>query len=190
MTSLVAYVRSLAVASIVALASVPAPAASLAGVELPDQAEVGGKTVVLNGLGLRTATIFKVKVYVIGLYLEEKSSDPKAIIGSRGAKRITMHFVHDVTADELRGGWSESFEANYADAGSIKSEIAQFNASMRDVKSGDTMVLDLSGDTVEVRIRDQLIDKVSGAAFQEAVLSIWLGSKPPNPELKTGLLGG
>ena len=34
----------------------------------------------LNGLGLRTATMLKVKVYVIGLYLENKSSDPQAII--------------------------------------------------------------------------------------------------------------
>ena len=40
-------------------------AATLAEVDLPDQATVGSKTVVLNGLGLRTATMFKVKEKII-----------------------------------------------------------------------------------------------------------------------------
>ena len=42
-------------------------AASLAGVTLPDTAQVAGTTLVLNGLGLRKK--FVVKVYVAGLYL-------------------------------------------------------------------------------------------------------------------------
>jgi hypothetical protein len=63
-------------------------AAELAGASFPDQATVGGRAVVLNGLGLRTATMLKVKVYVIGLYLENKSSDPQAIIASSDNKRI------------------------------------------------------------------------------------------------------
>jgi hypothetical protein len=55
-------------------------AASLAGVTLPDTAQVGSTPLVLNGLGLRTK--FGVKVYVAGLYLAQKSSDPNAIIKS------------------------------------------------------------------------------------------------------------
>ena len=117
-------------------------AATLAEVDLPDQATVGSKTVVLNGLGLRTATMFKVKVYVIGLYLESKSNDAEAIIASSGNKRIAMHFVHKVTAKELRGGWTEGFEDNTKDTAGIKNEIDKVNASMRDVKEGDSIALD------------------------------------------------
>ncbi len=163
--------------------------ATLAGVSLPDQVTVGGKAVVLNGLGLRTATMLKVKVYVIGLYLESKSSDSQAIIASAGNKRIAMHFVHDVSADKLRDGWSEGFQDNAGDVASIKDEIAQFNASMRDVQKGDSIVLDFAGDNVDVLINDTRIDSVAGKAFQQAVLAIWLGPKPPNDALKQGILG-
>jgi hypothetical protein len=163
--------------------------ASLAGVSFPDQATVEGKAVVLNGLGLRTATMLKVKVYVIGLYLESRSGDPQAIIASGGNKRIAMHFVHDVSADKLRGGWSEGFEDNTGDVAGIKDEIAKFNASMRDVKEGDSIVLDFAGDNVDVLINDTRIDSVAGKAFQQAVLAIWLGPKPPNDALKQGILG-
>jgi hypothetical protein len=60
---------------------------------------------------------------------------------------------------------------------------------MRDVKQGDSIVLDLSGDTVDVLINDSRIDSISGKAFQRAVLSIWLGPKPPNEALKQGIIG-
>ncbi len=168
----------------------PVHAAALGGVNIPDQTTVNGKTLVLNGLGIRTATFLKVKVYVIALYLESKSSDAKAIIESNQAKRIEMHFVHDVSAKKLRDGWSEAFENNYPDVASIKDELSKFNASMRDVKSGDSIVLDFSGDTVDVLVNGTQIDSIKSNAFQQAVLSIWLGPKPPNKDLKAGILGG
>lgn len=168
----------------------PVHAATLGGVNMPDQTTVNGKTLVLNGLGMRTATFLKVKVYVIGLYLESKSSDAEAIIKSNQAKRIEMHFVHDVTAKELRDGWSEAFESNYQNVTSIKGQISKFNASMRDVKSGDSIVLDFSGDTVDVLVNATKIESIKGNAFQQAALSIWLGRKPPNKALKAGILGG
>jgi hypothetical protein len=40
-------------------------------VTLPDTEQVGATKLVLNGMGLRTE--FMVKVYVAGLYLEQKS---------------------------------------------------------------------------------------------------------------------
>ena len=167
----------------------PVYAATLAGVNFPDQTAVEGKTEVLNGLGLRTATVFKVKVYVIGLYLEREERDPEAIIESDGNKRIVMHFVHDVTAEELSGGWTDGFADNTEDIAGIKGEIAKFNASMRDVKSGDRIVLDFSGDRVDVSINDKKIDSIAGKMFPQALLAIWLGPKPPNDALKEGILG-
>jgi hypothetical protein len=176
-----------AMASLIALSAVRAT--TLEGVSFPDQATVGEKTLVLNGLGLRTATILKVKVYVIGLYLEEKSSDANAIIESKQSKRLAMQFVHDVTADKLRSGWEEGFKDNYKDVGSIEGEIAQFNATMQDVKEGDSIELDFSGDIVDIMVKGAKADSVDGSAFQQALLAIWLGPKPPGDALKDGLLG-
>jgi hypothetical protein len=167
----------------------PVRAATLADVDLPDQETVDGKTLALNGLGLRRATFLEVEVYVIGLYLERKSGDAKAIIESSESKRIQMHFVRDVTTKQLRDAWKKGFEDNYEDVASIEDEIATFNASMRDVKAGDSMVLDFSGDAVGVLINGIEIDAVEGKPFQQALLGIWLGPKPPNDDLKKGILG-
>ena len=183
----------LAIATAAVLVALVAPspvrASTLAGVDLPDRATVGGKTLVLNGLGLRTATFLKVKVYVIGLYLERESNDAKAIIESSESKRIQMHFVRDVTAEDGREALMKGFEDNYEDVASISGEIATFDASVRDMKTGDTMVLDFSGDTVDILINGTEIDVVKGKPFQQALLGIWLGPRPIDDDLKEGILG-
>jgi len=50
------------------------------GVNFPDQAQVEGSNLTLNGLGLRQATAFKVNVYVAALYVAKTSSDPNALL--------------------------------------------------------------------------------------------------------------
>ena len=52
------------------------------GVSLPDSVPVGDRTLVLNGLGVREATIFNVNVYVAGLYVEAKTKNPSEVIES------------------------------------------------------------------------------------------------------------
>lgn len=51
----------------------PSFAASLDHVSMPDTLLLESKELVLNGLGTRQATVFKVNVYVVGLYLEHRS---------------------------------------------------------------------------------------------------------------------
>jgi hypothetical protein len=180
---------ALATALVASLAPSPVRAATLVGVELPDQATVGGKILDLNGLGLRTATFLKVKVYVIGLYLERKSRDADAIIESHESKRIQMHFVRNVSAETGRDAIMKGFKNNTEDLTSISDEIASFDADVRDMRTGDTMVLDFSGDTVDVVINGIKVDSVRGRPFQRALLGIWLGAKPIDKDLKQGILG-
>ena len=52
------------------------------GVNFPEQTQVDGSTLTLNGLGVRKATMLKVIVYVAALYVAKSSSDPNAILGS------------------------------------------------------------------------------------------------------------
>ena len=83
---------------------------ALAGVTLPDSAQVGGKNLVLNGLGLRTKII--VKVYVAGLYLEQKSSDPNSVVKSDTPKRIVMKFVHGASKSQMADAFNECVRDN------------------------------------------------------------------------------
>ena len=74
---------SLAGAALLASIAAPLPAAECIGVSLPDRMQAPDRQpLVLNGMGVRKATLFKVKVYVAGLYLPESSSDA---VGSPGS---------------------------------------------------------------------------------------------------------
>jgi len=75
-------------------------AATVAGVNLPDTTTVAGKSLVLNGLGLRTE--FMVKVYVAGLYFEPKSTDAGGIIKADAPKKIVMQFLHDASKKQMQ----------------------------------------------------------------------------------------
>ena len=56
------------------------------GVTFPEQAQVHGSTLTLNGLGLRQATFLKVNVYVAALSVAHVSSDAQALLGSNTPK--------------------------------------------------------------------------------------------------------
>ena len=93
-----------------------------------------------------------------------------------------------MTADKLRKGWEEGFKDNYKDVGSIEGEIEKFNATMQDVKEGDSIELDFSGDVVDIVVKGSKADSVNNPAFQQALLAIWLGPNPPGDALKDGIL--
>ncbi len=169
----------------------PAAAGELAGVTLPDQISVEGKTLLLNGMGLREATWLKVDVYVAGLYLEEKSSDPDAIIASERSKRIVMRFVRDVGRKDLVKAWDESFEENAGQGfAALKERVGTLDSWMPDViHKGEAITFTyLPERGVSVDVRDRSMGDLPGADFARALFRIWLGPKPPGAALKAGLL--
>src|SRR5206468_927651 len=116
------------------LAAGPVAAGERAGVSLPDRITVETKTLTLNGMGLREATWLKVDVYVAGLYLETRSSDPEAIIASEQTKRLVMRFVRAVDRDALLKGWNEGFENSAGPSAAVlRDRIATFESWVSDM---------------------------------------------------------
>jgi hypothetical protein len=184
--------RAVAVLVLLTLSvATPATAGELAGVTLPDQIQVDSRTLVLNGMGLREATFLKVDVYVAGLYLETKSSDPAAIIHSDQAKRLVMKFVRAVGRKDLVKAWDESFEEGAgASLPALKDRVATLDSYMSDVPNGAVMSFTyLPGTGVTVDVQGVTKGVIAGTDFSQALFGIWLGSHPPNPGLKDGLLG-
>lgn len=177
---------------IMALSTGVAQAKECKGVNFPDQAQVEGSSLTLNGLGLRQATAFKVNVYVAALYVDKKSSDPNALLGSNAPSELILQFVRNVGADDLRKGWSEGFEKNSKDQlPALKDRIAMLNGWMADVKTGERLTfIHKPGAGIQVDVNGAVKGTLKGDDFAKAFLSIWLGADPPNPELKAGLLGG
>ena len=174
-----------------AASATTAKAATRDGITLPDSTNVAGKTLVLNGIGIRQATIFSVNVYFAGLYLEKKTRDPNVVITSDAPKRIVMRFVRDVSLEDITEAYREGFEKNaegkYA---GIKAQVEQWNGFMSEMKDGDTMVVTyLPGKGTSVTIRDKARGTVAGHDFSRVLFRIFVGPNPPNSDLKEGMLG-
>ncbi len=179
-------------AACIAISMLQAPWAAcgiLDNITMPETATVGEKALVLNGMGTRKATFLKIKVYVMGLYLEEKSHDGPAIAASEQAKRIVMHFVRAVAESDLQDAWQEGFEKNTTNLDAISKQVHQFHEMQASMDVGEQMVLDFLDDTVTVTIKGEVKGTITGREFLEKLLLIWLGSEPPNQDLKEGVLG-
>lgn len=175
------------------LTTLPAVAAELEGVTMPDAITVDGKTLELNGLGMRKASrlFLKFDVYVAGLYVEETSADPQTILDSGNASRIRMQFVRKVKKKDIAKAWSEGFEKNAADLSRFETRIDDLNGWMEDMGKTDTMSFTwLPGSGVNVAVNGEDKGTIAGDDFGRVLWSIWLGPEPPNPELKQGMLGG
>ena len=161
-------------------------AATLVGVNLPDTTSVGGHSLVLNGIGVRSE--FMVKVYVAGLYLQHKSSDGPAIIKADEPKQIVMQFLHAASKKQMTDAFDQSFKDNAPDA--KKTEIDQFLGTLEDIKVGEQMeftYVPATGTIIAINGKDKLT--IADPSFAQAIFGVWLGPKPPTPSLKKGMLG-
>jgi len=173
-------------------AGVPAFAATCPEVNLPAKVMVGKTNLVLNGIGLRKATFFSVKVYVAGLYLPQKSVDAKKILNTNQSWKLVLHFVRDVDSDDFRDALVEGFEnATDGNVEAMRPQIDAINALVPDLKVGDRLTFNHeAGRGISVNFNDSSNSIVDGTDLSATLLTIWLGEDPPNEDLKTGLLGG
>jgi chalcone isomerase-like protein len=179
---------ALAMLVVVPVAVAPVRAASLAGVDLPDTVTVDGVTLLLNGMGLREATFLRVKAYVGGLYLEQRTSDADTVIASRQLKRVTMKFLRDIDRGPLASGWAD--ELRKVTPKPPEDRITQFTALIPDVKKGDTMSFTWRPAVgIEVARNGEVRGSVSGDEFARALFTVWFGPHPGDENLKRGMLG-
>ena len=80
----------------------PAFAADVGGVKLPDKVQVNGQDLTFNGGGVRTSMGFD--VYVVALYLKQKSADAAAIVAADEPveRQDRDHFIHGHPGQHVR----------------------------------------------------------------------------------------
>ena len=171
-----------------------AQAAEVEGVKLADKVQLGSAELTLNGAGVRTRVFFK--VYVGALYLQQKTGSPDAVLGDAGAKRIAMHMLRDLDAEQLFSALNEGLKKNHApdQLARLEPQVKQleeiFNA-LKAAKKGDVILLDyLPGAGTRVTVRGDDKGTIPGEEFNRALLRIWLGEKPADSGLKKAMLGG
>ena len=160
------------------------------GAAFSEQTQVGGTTLVLNGLGLHQATMLNIDAYVAALYLAKASGDPQAILEANSAYVLTLQLLRNVSARDISKGWNEGFDRNAkGQLGALKNRITTLNGWMADMKAGQRMSFSFKpGAGLEVNVNGTARGTIEGDDFGKAFLSISLGVQPDR-DLKAGLLG-
>ncbi len=184
-----------AIAILLLALSLPAFAAlEVAGVKFDDKAKVGAGDTVINGAGLRKKVFFK--VYAIGLYLPQKQTAAAEVLAAKGAKRIAIVTLRDLTAEEFANSLVEALNKNHDEAAlkALQPRIDQFRASMLGIgKAPEKSVVNIdwlpeSGTRLSFNGAVKGSD-IPGEDFYSALLRIWIGDKPAQDDLKDQLLG-
>ena len=142
-------------------------------------------------MGLRKK--FVVKVYVGGLYLAQKEKNASKVLGSDTPRRMVLHFIYDVSKDQMCEAWNEGLEQNTPNASAeVKKAFATLCAWMDGVGKGTQLVMTyLPGEGTTVEISGKAKGTLPGKAAADAILATWIGPDPgPGEDFKKAVLGG
>jgi hypothetical protein len=149
----------------------------------------------LLGVGLRTKTMLKVKVYAVGFYVADSAlagplaafkgktdSAPfyKDLVWGDFGKQIVMKFTRGVSTDQIRGAFRETLQGT--------SKLDQFLGYFGDTKEGQEYVLTWKpGGILATKVVGVDKPEINDKTFAAAVFGIWLGDKPIQDDIKKGL---
>jgi len=171
---------------------VASQAATMGGVTLPDTYPAGGQSLVLNGIGIRTLTIFNVKVYVAGLYVAQRSGDARAIMASPGPKVILLQFLHSASKSDIEKQYREGEARNCGHGECDPADEADYErliAATPAAAVGDTLTYILSPRGVRVLVNNRQIAEFANPDLALRLLAGFIGPTPPSEDLKRHLLG-
>lgn len=162
------------------------------GVKLPAEKVVAGKTLKLNGVAYRKA-LGIVKVYVVGLYLENPTTAADDVINSNQVKQLYFHYLTSkATAEKLREGFlnmmkkcnpPEMLERNKGD---VKLYASWYDKDMKPGLTATNTYVPGQGMTLEYQGEKR--GTISNPEFVQMYYRYNFGDKADS-KIRNGLLG-
>jgi hypothetical protein len=169
-----------------------AAAATIEGITFPDTYPIDGRALLLNGLGLRTLTIFNIKAYVAALYVQQQSHSAQQILNAPGPKVILMEFLHAGTKADIERQYRKGEQENCGNGECDPSDAADFErliAAAPGVEPGDTYTYVLTDRGVQLYANKKLMVDLANKDLALRILAGFIGEHPPSASLKQQLLG-
>jgi hypothetical protein len=164
-------------------------ARDISGISLPEAVSVNGRELSLNGTGIGKKLLFE--VYVIGLYLETRTSNAAAAIKAEEGKRIVLTMLRDVSRETFVQAVEKCMLRNSAPVmPTLRFRLDVLEQALPSLKKGEVVdftYLPGSGTTMRGQGQEMAIP---GKDFADALFSAWLGPKPDSPALQRSLLVG
>ena len=174
---------------LIALSSVAFGADAIAGISPPPTISAEGRTLRLNGAGLRKKLVFK--VYVAALYLETPSHSAEEAVSRDEVRQMRLWILRSLKGRQISEAISEGFERNSkATLPALQARLDRLNAMVPDVSDGDQLTLTaVPGRGTVVSVKGAEKGTIEGKDFADALFSVWLGTNPVQEDLKRALLG-
>jgi hypothetical protein len=162
------------------------------GVTFPHSKIVAGKQLTLNGVAYRKAFGI-VKVYVVGLYLENPTGDAQEVIHSDQVKQLHFHYLTSkATAKKLQDGYLDLMKkCNPADLYQRNQKDVELYASWldKDMKPGLTSVSTyVPGEGLSLEYQGESRGTIANAEFIRMYYTYNFGEKA-NAKIRDRLLG-
>lgn len=182
------FVILLAAASLISEAQV-----TLNGVKLPAKLSKENQELNLNGGAVRQKYWFK--IYVIGLYVQNKGKDSKKHIEADEPMGIRLQVTSsmvtsDNMAEPIRDGFNRSLNGKVEP---LKPKIEAFikTFTSEEIKEGDVFDLwYIPGVGVKSYKNGKYVSTTTGLDFKQGLFGIWLGPNTIDEDVRKGMLGG
>ncbi|MCK5917516.1 MAG: chalcone isomerase family protein [Cocleimonas sp.] len=173
------------------MSSVNAIAYTAGGVTLPDKMEVSGKTLLLNGAGVRTK--FVLTLYAGGLYLKAKNANANKIVQSNEVMAIRLKIISRfITSEKMITATREGFHnATSGKMAALHPQINQFMSAFKQkIVKGDEFDFVYTPTTgTQVIKNSKVLTTIKSLPFKKALFGIWLSNRPAQQSLKKEMLG-
>jgi hypothetical protein len=150
-----------------------------------------GKTLLLNGIGTRTATLFAIKVYHAAFYSDRSIKNLDDALTAPNPKRLDIRYVRDFDLKETSDAWVFQFhESAGIEPPALEREIKELVSFQKAIRKGDVHRFDFEDGKTIFSINDERRGEIEGAPFQKALLTLFFGPNPPTKDLQRGLTRG
>lgn len=174
----------------VSAAAVPA-GMTVGGVAFPATYPVDGRTLVLNGAGVRVF-FHIVDGYATALYLPSPVHTAQGVIDAPNPKVIFTHFLHDASLARIEAEYQRihaRYCAAYACTPQADAGYRTFVAHLGPVTAGETQVLLITDQGVDVTRNGQKIVTIPDPAFGTDLVRSLVGVAAPTEGYRHALIG-
>ncbi len=156
------------------------------GIHVPDVETIGETKLPLNGVGLRSATIFKIRVYIVMFYYPNKVTSEDELLSKPQKFIIKLKFLRDLSKEKIIDSLNSGFAKNSVDLKAYSQSWKLLSQGMEHQSKGDEVIFTYLGDKliIKSKAKEIIIDQID---FVPQLLKLWFGA-PPNEDLKKGLL--
>lgn len=163
-------------------------AKKIADTKIPDERLCGGKTLPLQGAGLRTATFLNIKVYVVAYYAADKVKKGEDANSKSRPICYEVTYLRDVDDEDVDKAWKFTFkESSEFPYSALDAHVKLLQDYLGEIKGERKHLFEMVEGKTILHENGKVKGEIPGVEFQKNFFSIWYGKNPPTEEVQEEL---